>query len=58
MVFGVAGLCSFLSGNLHYHFGWETLNLTALSPVVAVFAAIVWLARHRRAAYTPGEAAD
>ena len=54
MVFGVAGLSSYLSGNLHHNFGWETLNLLALPPVLAVLAATLWLSRRRRAAPAAG----
>jgi len=50
MVFGVAGVDSFFSGNLHFYFGWETLNLIALAPAAAALAAVLWLARHRRMA--------
>lgn len=50
MVYGVAGVCSFLSGSLHYHLGWTMLNLTAIAPVLAVLGATLWLARRRHAA--------
>ena len=58
MIFGVAGLCSYLSGSLHHYFGWDMLNLLALPPVLIVLAATLWLARRRRAAPGVSPAAD
>ncbi|MCH7941590.1 MAG: MFS transporter, partial [Proteobacteria bacterium] len=47
-VFFSASIGSFLSGSLHYYFGWQALNLSALPPVIALLAAILWLDRRRR----------
>lgn len=47
-VFGSASIGSFLSGSLHYYVGWQVLNLSALPPVIALLAAILWLDRRRR----------
>lgn len=58
MIFGVAGVATFLSGSLYHHFGWDALNLLAVVPVVAVLAATLWLARRRRIAYVMSSAAD
>ncbi len=58
MIFGVAGVATFLSGNLYHHFGWDALNLLAIMPVLAVLGATLWLARRRRIAYAMGSAAD
>ena len=59
MVFGAAGVGSLLSGSLHYYVGWETLNLAAVPPVLAILAATLWFARlRRRAAYGARGAAD
>ena len=58
MVFSVAAVATFLSGNLYHHFGWDALNLLALAPVLAVLIATLWLARLRRMAYGMGGAAD
>ena len=58
MIFGVAGVATFLSGNLYHHFGWDALNLLAIVPVLAVLGATLWLARRRRIAYGMGSAAD
>ena len=49
MIWGMAGLCSYLSGSLHHHFGWDALNLLAVPPVLVVLIAILWFARQRRA---------
>ena len=58
MIFGVAGIATFLSGNLYHHFGWDVLNLLAVVPVLAVLGATLWLARRRRIAYAMSSAAD
>ncbi len=58
VIFGVAGLCSYLSGSLHHYFGWDMLNLLALPPVLIVLAATLWLALRRRAALGVSRAAD
>ncbi len=47
-VFFSASIGSFLSGSLHYYVGWQALNLSALPPVLALLAAILWLDRRRR----------
>ena len=57
MIFGVASVATFLSGNLYYHFGWYALNLLAIVPVLAVLAATLWLARRRRIAYAATKSA-
>lgn len=49
IVFGCAGIGSFLSGNLHFYLGWDMLNWAALPPVVAALIAVLWLDRRRRA---------
>ena len=49
MIFGVAGLASFLSGSLHYNFGWAALNLFAVPPVLLVLGVTLWFARQRLA---------
>ena len=58
MIFGVAAVATFLSGNLYHHFGWYALNLLAIVPILAVLAATLWLARHRRIAQVANSAAD
>ena len=58
MIFGVAGVATFLSGSLYHHFGWDALNLLAIVPVLAVLAATLWLARRRRIAYAMRSAAN
>ncbi len=58
VMFGVAALASYLSGSLHYNFGWETLNLAALPLVLIALVATLWLARHRRAVHKAGAVAD
>ena len=49
VVFGCAGVGSFLSGSLHFYLGWDVLNWVALSPVIAALIAVLWLDRRRRA---------
>ncbi len=49
LVFGIAGIGSFASGNLHYYFGWSLLNIVALVPVAAILMATLWLVFRRRA---------
>jgi MFS family permease len=51
IVFGGAGIGSFLSGNLHFYLGWDVLNWAALPPVVTALIAVLWLDRRRRAGY-------
>jgi MFS family permease len=53
LIFGVAGVCSFLSGNLLHHFGWAALNLFAVPPVLMVLILTLWFARQQRRA-SPG----
>ena len=48
VVFCSASIGSFLSGSLHYHVGWQALNLSALPPVIVLLVAILWLDRRRR----------
>ena len=47
-VFFSASIGAFLSGSLHYYVGWQVLNISALPPVIVLFAAILWLDRRRR----------
>ena len=49
VIFGVAGLASFLSGSLHHFFGWSALNVFAVPPVLVVLGVTLWFARQRRA---------
>ena len=51
IVFGCAGMGSFLSGSLHFYLGWDVLNMAALPPVVVALFAVLWLDRRRRAGY-------
>jgi MFS family permease len=58
IVFGCAGIGSFLSGSLHFYLGWDVLNWVALPPVVAALIAVLWLDRRRRAGYAGVTVAD
>ncbi len=49
LVFAAAGLASFFSGNLLHHFGWATLNMVAVLPIVLVAGAALLLLIRRRA---------
>ncbi|MBC8239506.1 MAG: MFS transporter [Alphaproteobacteria bacterium] len=48
MVFATTASGSFLSGQLLFNFGWETVNLAALPLVIAVTMLITWYAFVRR----------
>jgi hypothetical protein len=47
VVFGTAGVCAFLSGNLFNAVGWAALNMIALPIVVLVGCGVLWLAARR-----------
>ncbi|MET3392991.1 MFS family permease [Variovorax sp. 1140] len=56
-VFATLALTSFASGVLVTTQGWQLLNVGSLVPVVLTGAALLWLARHKRAVRSAAESA-
>ena len=56
-VFTTLALTSFASGVLVTTQGWQLLNVGSLVPVVLTGAALLWLARHKRAVRSAAESA-
>lgn len=50
LVFGSNAVASLSSGMIYDRFGWEAVNFAVVLPLLAVFAAALWLRLKRRAA--------
>lgn len=51
ILFSGVALAALLSGNIHYHLGWETLNAAMFVPPVVALGVLAWLGRYRRRGY-------
>ena len=55
LIYSTMGVTSLSSGAILYHFGWNTLNASALPLLILTATAIVWLAAHRRTERQTGQ---